>query len=287
MFDFRYHALSLTAVIVALVLGVLLGVAIGDRNLVSSGEKAIRNDLRHAISSAQNHADELQGKLNDRKDVLDGVSSLLVDGQLAGRSVGVVFLGPKSNTDNGYISKALKASGGNAAWVIALKEPLDTKAVAGNAEGTQYANLGGDDPTLYGKLGLRVGTQLVQGGKLIQNERSSLSDSFDGKLAPVQTIVLIRDTPSDLDPADKPNVDAFEKGVVAGLQQPGAVVVGAQTEATTPSQTSWYDDQGLTYISDLDEVEGQISLIYALNGSQGRFGHGVHEQVLPSIAGNG
>jgi Copper transport outer membrane protein, MctB len=286
MFDFRYHALSLTAVIVALVLGVLLGVAIGDRGLVSSGEKAIRNDLRGDVAAANHHAGELQGKLNDRKDVLDGVSSLLIDGQLAGRNVGVVFLGPKSTTDNGYISKALKASGGNAAWVMALKEPLDTKAIADNAQGTQYAALG-DDPTLYGKLGLRVGTQLVQGGQLISNERSSLSDSFDGKLAPVQTIVLIRDTPTDLDPSQKSNVEAFEQGVVTGLQQPGAVVVGAETDATTPSQTSWYDQQGLTYISDLDEVEGQISLIYALNGSQGRFGHGVHEQVLPSIAGNG
>ncbi len=286
MFDFRYHALSLTAVIVALVLGVLLGVAIGDRGLVSSGEKAIRNDLRGDVAAANHHASDLQGKLNDRKDVLDGVSSLLVDGQLAGRSVGVIFLGPKSNTDNGLIAKALKASGGNAAWVLAFKEPLDTQAIAGNAQGTQYAQLG-DDPLLYAKLGKRVGTQLVQGGKLISNERSSLSDSFDGKLAPVSTIVLIRDTPTDLDPAQKTTVDAFEKGVVAGLQQPGTVIVGAQTETTAPSQTSWYDGQGLTYISDLNEVEGQISLIYALNGSQGRFGHGVHEQVLPSIAGNG
>jgi hypothetical protein len=36
MFDFRYHALSLIAVLVALVLGLLLGVAIGDKGLVSS-----------------------------------------------------------------------------------------------------------------------------------------------------------------------------------------------------------------------------------------------------------
>ena len=38
VFDFRYHALSLVAVFVALVLGLLLGVAIGDKGLVSSAE---------------------------------------------------------------------------------------------------------------------------------------------------------------------------------------------------------------------------------------------------------
>jgi ABC-type proline/glycine betaine transport system permease subunit len=34
MFDFRYHALSLVAVFMALVIGILLGIAIGDKGLV-------------------------------------------------------------------------------------------------------------------------------------------------------------------------------------------------------------------------------------------------------------
>ncbi len=41
MFDYRYHALSLAAVLFALMLGVLLGVAIGDSNLVSSAKNGI------------------------------------------------------------------------------------------------------------------------------------------------------------------------------------------------------------------------------------------------------
>ena len=39
MFDFRYHALSLAAVFIALVVGLLLGVAIGDKELVSSAQQ--------------------------------------------------------------------------------------------------------------------------------------------------------------------------------------------------------------------------------------------------------
>ena len=35
MFDVRYHALSLAAIFIALVVGLLLGVAIGDKELVS------------------------------------------------------------------------------------------------------------------------------------------------------------------------------------------------------------------------------------------------------------
>src|SRR5262245_37653643 len=94
MFDFRYHALSLTAVVVALVLGVLLGVAIGDRGLVSSGEKGTRGALRHAISSAEHRADDLQSNLNERKKLLDTVFPLLVDGRLARQDVGIIYLAP-------------------------------------------------------------------------------------------------------------------------------------------------------------------------------------------------
>ena len=51
MFDFRYHALSLVAVFMALVIGILLGIAIGDKGLISSArtdiEKSLRSDLRN------------------------------------------------------------------------------------------------------------------------------------------------------------------------------------------------------------------------------------------------
>ena len=46
MLDFRYHALSLVAVFVALMIGLLLGVAIGDRGLVSSADRNLRDSLR-------------------------------------------------------------------------------------------------------------------------------------------------------------------------------------------------------------------------------------------------
>ena len=49
MFDFRYHALSLVAVFLALVVGLLLGVAIGDKGLVSVGAQDMRDSLRDDV----------------------------------------------------------------------------------------------------------------------------------------------------------------------------------------------------------------------------------------------
>jgi copper transport outer membrane protein MctB len=283
MFDFRYHALSLSAVIVALVLGVLLGVAIGDRGLVSSGEKAIREDLRHKVASAQSHADDLQGQLDDRKSVLGKVYPLLVANQLQDRDVGIVYLGSKSNTDKDLVTDAIGPAGAHLTWLMAIHEPLDAGAVARHAQGTQYAQLA-NDPTLYENFGRRIGIQLVDGGQLVKREQSTISDAFDGDLRPVGTVVLVHDPPTNLDATQSAAMQAFERGVVEGLKS-GATVVGVQTETTSPSQTGWYGDQGLTYVSDLDQVEGRISLIYALSGqSQGSFGPG---QVpdLPSTNG--
>ena len=59
VFDFRYHALSLVAVLVALGLGLLLGVAIGDKELVSSANKDLVDDLRGDVRHANQRADEL------------------------------------------------------------------------------------------------------------------------------------------------------------------------------------------------------------------------------------
>ncbi len=53
MFDYRYHALSLAAVLFALALGVLIGVAIGDSNLVSSAKNGIVHNLNSEVSEAR------------------------------------------------------------------------------------------------------------------------------------------------------------------------------------------------------------------------------------------
>ena len=96
MFDYRYHALSLAAVLFALALGVLIGVAIGDSNLVSSAKSGIVHDLESEISSAHHQLDEQRSRVADQEAFADGLYPLAVHGLLTHRSVGVVFLGGAS-----------------------------------------------------------------------------------------------------------------------------------------------------------------------------------------------
>jgi Copper transport outer membrane protein, MctB len=66
MFDYRYHALSLAAVLFALALGILLGVAIGDSNLVSSAKNGIVQNLNSEVSEARSRVGQLQEQLRER-----------------------------------------------------------------------------------------------------------------------------------------------------------------------------------------------------------------------------
>src|SRR3954447_7105651 len=125
MFDFRYHAISLAAVLIALLVGLLLGVAIGDQGLVSSAERDLRANLRRDVRSANDRVDEARSELRERDQFADEVYPLLVNGQLSGRQIGVVFLGRPSRAGGDNVRAALDGTGARRSWVAVVDEPID------------------------------------------------------------------------------------------------------------------------------------------------------------------
>jgi Copper transport outer membrane protein, MctB len=113
MFDYRYHALSLAAVLLALTVGVLIGVAIGDSNLVSSAKNGIVHNLESEVNGVQRQAGQLQTQLSAEEKFTNDLYPLAVHDLLAGRDVGLVFLGGSSNRVNGLVRDAVTQAGGN------------------------------------------------------------------------------------------------------------------------------------------------------------------------------
>jgi hypothetical protein len=141
VFDFRYHALSLAAVLLALAVGVVIGVAIGDSNLVSSAKSGIVHDLSSEVSGAQHQAEQLRSQLSGEETFANDLYPIAVHGLLSAKNVGLVFLGPPSNGVNGYVREAVTQAGGDLATVIAVREPLDLAGIGRLAEGTRFAGL--------------------------------------------------------------------------------------------------------------------------------------------------
>ncbi len=291
MFDYRYHALSLAAVLFALALGVLIGVAIGDTNLVSSAKSGIVHNLDAEVGEARHQASGLQERLTDEEAFAKGLYPLAVHELLNGRNIGLVFLGQPSDEVDSLARAAVTQAGGNLTTVVAVREPLDLAGIGQLAGGTHFAALGAS-PVLVQRFGEIVGRQLVSGGQLVNREllsrvRSSLLSAFDGQLTHLEGLVVARTVPGEVSAAAGETDARFEDGLLAGVSAVGVPAVGVETSGTNRSQVPWFKSRSMSSVDDLDEPAGQAALIYALAGDKGSFGvKSTADSLLPAVSSN-
>jgi hypothetical protein len=270
MLNFRYHALSLVAVFLSLVIGLLLGVAIGDKGLVSSAEKDVRASLRDDVREAQGQRDDARAELQERQQFEAQAYPALVDGRLAGRRIALIELGGPSDRMWNLTKDALQSSGARLSSVSVIREPLQLEELAAAARGTRYEQLA-SDPDLLHPFATRVGIQFTQGGRLLRLVRRDLLQQGSGALNGADGVVIARNTPQ-LDGEDADAVDAFEDGLVRGLRAQDRPVVGVETTDAETSQIEWFKDHELSSVDDLDDPIGRAAVVFALAGERGSFG---------------
>jgi len=289
MFDYRYHALSLAAVLFALALGVLIGVAIGDTNLVSSAKSGIVHNLNAEVGEARQQADTLQDKLSAEEEFSHGLYPLAVHELLNGRSIGLVFLGSASNEINALVKTAVTQGDGTLATVVAVRKPLALENIAREAAGTHYAALN-ESPALLEHFGELVGRQLVSGGQRVDQEllsrvRGGLFTAFDGQLTHLEGLVIARSPAPEGTTAEQAEAETrFEDGLIAGVSAAGVRAVGVEMTSSTPSQIPWFKGHKLSSVDNLDDQAGQAALLYALAGFSGSFGvKATADSLLPTV----
>jgi hypothetical protein len=281
VFDFRYHALSLVAVFLALMIGLLLGVAIGDQGLVSSAERNVRDSLRKDVRKANARSANLRRELAQRDRVDEGLYPLLVQDRLAGRRIGLIGLGDLPDSTIKAVRDSLNNSGGRLAGVAVVGEPVP--------DGAARALKGASDPPAnadFGRLGRELGNSLVSGGKGAKGLGRSVLNSSSGKLEGLDGVVVYR-APRELTGADAAKTDALESGLVSGMTQSGtAQVVGIEETDTKPSQIGWFKDRRLPSVDNGETLAGHAALVFVLLGANGSYGQKDSAQaLLPNGAG--
>jgi len=278
MLSFRYHALSLVAVFLALVIGLLLGVAVGDKGLVSRAERDVRASLRKDVREAQGERDEAREQLEERQAFEQDAYPAMVAGRLEGMRVALIELGGSSDRMWNLTRDALQGSGGRLGSVSVIRLPLDLAALAKGSKGTRYERLA-DDPTLLHPFATRLGIQFTQGGDLLRGVKGALLEQGSGTLSGADGVVVVRNEQEYDDPADARAAEEFERGLMRGLQVDGVPVVGVEATDSDPSQIQWFKDHDLSSVDDLDDPLGRAALVFALAGERGHFG------VKPSADG--
>lgn len=255
MFDFRYHVVSLAAVFLALVLGILVGVAISDPGLADRTDK---QNLRDEIT-------RLEGRLEDagareRSDraaraFADDAYDVVMEGRLRGIDVGVLVVGQPDDAVVGQVTAAITDAGGDVLRMRALRVPVSddlsgeiTPADLGRVLGEEFV-AGGETPTWDD-----LSTELVL-------ERDG---SFE---LPAEAVVVVRTVAPQREETAR-----MLRGLYEGIR--GSVpAAGAEASTTNPSAVDVWDAAGLSVVDNVDTPVGRVSLAVVLGGaSSGHFG---------------
>jgi Copper transport outer membrane protein, MctB len=287
VFDFRYHALTIVSVFLALMIGLLLGIAIGDAGLVSSAGNDVRASLRKDVREARADSARLRLELRRQKQVEEDLYPLVVSNRLPGVRVGLIGLGGLSNAIVRDTRLALRDTGGSVAGIGVVREPVDPADVPslGRTEGRAGA---APDPVRAAEAyGRTVGAALMRGGKPAKQAVRAVFESSSGAIdGGLDAIVLYRSQPDGMDTQEQKITDAFEDGLVAGLSANQQPVVGVELTTTSPSQIPWYTDRKLPSVDNLDQLPGRAALVLALAGANGAYGvKDTAEELLPSAVG--
>ena len=284
MFDFRYPALSLAAVFLALVIGLALGVAIGDEGLVSSAERDIRDSLREDVRDARADADRLRARLGERERLESQLYPLMVGGRLPGQRVGVVALGSVPDAVVDDVRQALGPTGARLVQVAVVAVPPDTGALAGELRGTRFATLD-TDPARLERLGRRIGVDFVRGGGLLPRLRGTVLESTSGTSNGLSGVVLYRQG-GEITGEGGEATAAFEDGLVAGLKRTDVPLVGVEQSSRDPSGIPFYEERGVSSVDNVDELTGRTSMVFVLSGASGAFGtKSTADRLLPEAPG--
>ena len=270
MFDLRYHVASLAAVFVALLIGILVGVAMSGK--VDDAEKrSLETEislLNAELDSARESRSSVTREQNAIRAFVKNAYPSLIDERLRGKRIAILFVGTVDAGVRQDIERTLDDSGAtNPVRMQALKIPLDAEAVESRLNGDlrQYRAAGLDE------LGRALARELVDGGDtpgwnaltslLVVEKAGSFRRSADG-------VVVAR----TVEP-QKDETAEFLSGLYAGLADTDVPTIGVETSDVGLSAVEAWSEAGLSTIDDIDAPAGRLALALLLaGGPTGNYG---------------
>ena len=288
MFDLRYHVTSLAAVFIALLIGILVGVALASHGLGNSERKSLEDDIRRA----QNRIDALQATVDSQRKenradskFVDNTYNALMTDRLKGKRVAVLYVGSVDHPIQSDLSTAIRDAGGQAATrTYAVQVPVDAAAIErrlGNRPAlAQYAG-----PDHLRKLGQQLGREFVSGGETpIWNALHDMivqeaTPRFGASKRPADAVVVVRS-------ADPQTGDSapFVKGLYEGLGAAGVPAAGVEQSNSDFTAKPVFQQAQLSTVDDIDLNAGKLALAIVLSQPASRADYGVNAtDLLPPV----
>ena len=288
MFDLRYHVVSLAAVFVALVIGILVGVALASHGLGNTERNRLEEDLRHAESRADSLKKQVDalvtGGAGDRAFV-ERTYKVVMANRLKGKKVAVLFVGSVNGDLRSAITRALAdADAGPPIRIRAVKVPIDEVAVGKLLANRPFLAAYAGDSQL-GELGHALGQEFTAGSDTpLWNALQSVivEERVGTPKRPADAVVVVRTADAQSGPTAR-----FLRGLYSGLGDVGVPAVGVEGLGGGSSAMRAFQKAGLSTIDDVDTPAGKLALALLLGepGVTGNFGvkRTAHDGPIPSI----
>ena len=279
MIDFRYHAISMVAVFLALAIGIVLGVTIGD-SLVSEAEQGLRQSLQEDVVEARSASEDASADVEARDRLIEKALPILAGRRLAGERIAVVTVGSLPDELESSIREAVEVAGGEIDSVSDLPTPPDLEELAGAAGGR--LSRAARTAARADELARRVTRAVVEGSALVGRLGEELPERFVGEYRGADAVVAhLAPVAEDDRPAER-----FAAVAVGTLLQEAGIVVGVEAAEADPSQIPFYQRLEITTVDSADTPGGQVALVFGLAGSEGDFGFKeTADDVLPDSPG--
>jgi hypothetical protein len=264
VFDFRYHALSLVAVFLALGIGIVLGSSLGDQ-LVSEANRDVRSSLRDDVIEAREEARNAALAIENRDEFISAAFDRLAGDALRRRRVAIVATGGLPEDLEADVREAVTDAGGTVDSISRIDGAPDLPAL-GDALGGRFKALRADDADLQ-RLSRRFARALLRGGARVRKLTTAFPDAFSGDFGGADAVVYYR---AEVERDER--AQQFEDALVEGLRAAPGPAVGVEAAATDPSQIPFYDNAGLSTVDNADQPSGRTALALALAGARGNFG---------------
>lgn len=276
MIDFRYHLVSLMAVLVALTMGVVLGAGPlqGKISDTLSGQVTALSKQQSELRQAN---EDLVKEANISNEYIGVLGRKVTPGTMTGRKVAVVRMPGVSDEAVNGINAQLKMAGAAITDSVALKDSWfneDSQSYRDTLASTLASKLGDKADAKVSSqqvLATALGMGLTSSDKEIQTLVTSLSAgdtpliSASAVTDPAQLIVVATEESKEKegqDPQLKPDLE-FVKGINLALPK-GTVVVGsAQNEGDYLSQIR-AEKIEVTTVDSIGSVMSNVSTPFAL-----------------------
>lgn len=283
MIDFRYHAMSLAAVFVALAVGLLLGATVGDTQLLSNVRGNLERSLKTDLNQARQKNKDLEQQRERQDDFVQAAYPQMVKNRLRGTRVALIGSAGATRDVLKPLTGAIEPAGADLSYAAEL---VRKPRYAALAAALGVAGIPATDTTTgqTERLGRAVGRRLARGRERLVMRRFVFS-KLSGNIRRVRLFAFARSAQTERAGGDALLLDAFQAGIVAGIAQQARRVVGVETLSSDPSNVKWYNGLGLSTVDNIELFPGHYAFVLVLAGAKGDYGYKqTADAVIPPVA---